>query len=516
MTDLYNKLATLTPQTIGAMHQALMPSLPVPNKKSLACKALAEYARSSGINTLADLQALAGLKMAAAPAAPAPADQVRPLTRKLDALEIKVTGFGNAMTADRQTLSDMGQHIVGLKDTANNTLARIADLSSKIGTLSGETTAHTALIGDLAKKIAKVQTDLAAAPTVDIDQAQVQAAVIQAVDQAFGAFKSIVRPEQNTQVADYAAALAQAQTVLAEDAFGTAVLDARGAGMTVTHWHRADAPAVDPCHIWTPEILRHLVLAEQSGSTLANVWMGGEKGAGKSETARQYAARTGRAFTRINFQRFTTVEDFLGATGLNAGSTEFVPGAFLQAYSSPGSVILLDEITNADPGVLNALNGFLEPGAAVNFGGKVWSKAPGVMILAADNTLGNGDQTGRYAGTRAQGAALLNRFGQIVHMTFLPRDVERDAVIKRTGCAVALADHVLDAISVARAKVQSGEIIDAPSIRNVMAFIEALRILPVRAAWDATIAAAQPAESAVALQQVFESCINETTIRNAI
>lgn len=511
MTDLYNKLATLTPQTIGAMHQALMPSLPVPNKKSLACKALAEYARSSGINTLADLQALAGLKMAAAPAAPAPADQAR-----ITVLDSQIHSLAKDLAHDRQILSTMRKDIVAIHSDTAAVATGLSDLQNKVGAVTGAATAQAALIGDLVKKITQVQTDLAAAPTVDIDQAQVQAAVIQAVDQAFGAFKSIVRPEQNAQVADYAAALAQAQTVLAEDAFNCAVLDAKGAGMTVTHWHRADAPAIDPCHIWTPEILRHLVLAEQSGSTLANVWLGGEKGAGKSMTAQQYAARTGRAFTRINFEKLTTVESFIGAIGLNGGSTEFVPGAFLQAYSTPGSVILLDEVTNPDPGVMNILNGFLEPGAAVNFGGKVWSKAPGVMILAADNTLGNGDQTGRYAGTRAQGAALLNRFGQVVHMTFLPRNVERDAVIKRTGCSAALADHVLDAVSVARAKVQSGEIIDAPSIRNVMAFIEALRILPVRAAWDATIAAVQPAESAVALQQVFESCINETTIRNAI
>jgi MoxR-like ATPase len=286
--------------------------------------------------------------------------------------------------------------------------------------------------------------------------------------------------------------------------------------MNLTHWHRPDAPAIDDCFVWTEEILRHLLLASSATSTLANIWLGGEKGAGKSETARQFAARTGRAFTRINFQRFTTVEDFLGATSLQSGSTAFEAGPFLKAYSTPGSVILLDEITNADPGVLNALNGFLEPGAAVTFGGKVWSKAPGVMILAADNTLGNGDQTGRYAGTRAQGAPLLNRFGQVVHLTFLPRPVEQEAVVKRTGCTDALAGYVLDAIGVARSKVQDGEIIDAPSIRNVMAFIEALRVLPVRAAWDSTIAAAQPAESAVALQSVFESCISETTINQLI
>lgn len=492
-------LAKLSTDEIGLLYRNNFPNDPAPTKKSVACQDLAAWALDKGL-TLADLRRATG-----APAAPALSHkdliqmidgQVQHLTPRqdFDGLKLSVGSTLSALSADLRAMRDV---------VVNQTGNALPMIQADICTLADE--------------IERLDKALAAQPKVAIDQVAIDQAVAAQVGAAFGAFKSAVASAGiESQVADTAAALAACQTLDAEITFGVRVTDAKGAAMNLTHWHRADAPSVDPCFIWTDTVLRHLILAEQSSSTLANIWLGGEKGAGKSETARQFAARTGRAFTRINFQRFTTVEDFLGATGLDDGSTTFEPGPFLKAYSTPGSVILLDEITNADPGVLNSLNGFLEPGAAVTFGGKVWSKAPGVLILAADNTLGNGDQTGRYAGTRAQGAPLLNRFGQVVHMTFLPKDVETEAVVKRTGCAPKLAAYVLDAITVARSKVQAGEIIDAPSIRNVIAFIEALRVLPVRAAWDSTIAAAQPAESAVALQSVFESCISESVISKLI
>ena len=487
-------LAALSTTEVADLYRANLPGNPAPTKKSLACHDLARLCADHSLG-LDDLRS-----RVIKPAAPAAPD-VSKLLKLAQASESRVTDLQVQVNTH---VSDLGYRVKSVTDSLN-------DMTNK--TLP----VLTSIVADINDKVAALTSTVAARPVVEVPKAEIDALITRTVLDAFGAFKSqVVAAQAETAVADLAGAAAACTVADAETVFGLRVNDAKGQTMTLTHWHRPDAPAIDACFVWTPEILRHLLLAAQSGSTLANIWLGGEKGAGKSETARQFAARTGRAFTRINFQRFTTVEDFLGATSLQGGSTAFEPGPFLKAYSTPGSVILLDEITNADPGVLNALNGFLEPGAAVTFGGRVWTKAPGVMILAADNTLGNGDQSGRYAGTRAQGAPLLNRFGQVVHLTFLPRPVEQEAVVKRTGCTDALAGYVLDAIGVARSKVQDGEIIDAPSIRNVMAFIEALKVLPVRAAWDSTIAAAQPAESAVALQSVFESCISETTINKLI
>ena len=295
--------------------------------------------------------------------------------------------------------------------------------------------------------------------------------------------------------------------------FGIDLLDRKGQAVIVDMWDNASAPAVDPCYIWSETLLAHLILSQNTGE---NLWLGGPKGTGKSEAAKQFAARTGRPFTRINFTKHTALEDFVGALGLVNGQTEFVEGDFLMAYASPGAIILLDEPTNADPGNLAVLNALLEAGARVNLGGAVRSRAAGVLVLGADNTLGHGDDSGRYAGTRLMNSSLLDRFARVLPMTYLPESVEVDAVVKHTRCTVKLAKHVVQCINHARAKVETGDIVDAPSLRQIVAFIRALAGLSVDDAWASTIASKQPAESAVAMAAIKAACLNNQTIEGEL
>ena len=270
-----------------------------------------------------------------------------------------------------------------------------------------------------------------------------------------------------------------------------------------------DAPTIDPMFIWTEDIVKALAFFQD---TVSNGWFGGEKGTGKSTVAAQFAARTGRAFKRINFHKYTTADDYAGAEGLTNGETVFKPKDFLMAFTAPSSVILLDEVTNADPGELAVLNGFLEPNSAVSYGGMTHRRAPGVLVFAADNTLGNGDDTGRHAGTRPMNSALLDRFSLIIPFTFLPLAQEVQAVVNHTGCTADLAEHVLKAIQAARAKVETADIVDAPSIRSVVAYIRALKYLSPSEAWAKTIAARQPGESAHALEAIRLTYIDEQFI----
>jgi hypothetical protein len=59
-----------------------------------------------------------------------------------------------------------------------------------------------------------------------------------------------------------------------------------------------------------------------------------------------------------------------------------------------------------------------------------------------------------------------------------------------------------------RAKAASGDIVDAPSIRSAMAWIEAMPSMGVKAAWDISVAARQPSESAVQLEAIFTAQVN--------
>jgi cobaltochelatase CobS len=276
---------------------------------------------------------------------------------------------------------------------------------------------------------------------------------------------------------------------------------------TVECWDHPEAPSVDQGFVWTAGYLRAMQCAEHEGLL---VWLCGPKGTGKTSIAQQYAARTGRPFTRINFFRHSSSEDYLGAGALSEGSTTWEPGDFLKAYTTPGSLILLDELSTAHPGVLSHLNGLLEPNARVSLGGRVWTRAPGVMIIAADNTNGSGDVTGRYSGTQAANSATVDRFGLMVRVDYLDPQTEAEALSNGSRCSRSLAEHIVEAFGAIRAKVDDGDVVDPPSLRQAIAFAKASRWMPVPEAWETAIVARQPIESAVALRAVFASHIDQS------
>jgi MoxR-like ATPase len=291
--------------------------------------------------------------------------------------------------------------------------------------------------------------------------------------------------------------------------FGLDLSDAKGNPLMFATYTHPEAPAVDPCFIWSESIVRHLHIAATHGR---NLWLGGPAGTGKTQTAQQFAARTGRMFRRFVFDRFSTRDDFLGATGLSNGSTVFEPGAVLAAYTTPGAVCLLDEVGMGQPGALSALNAFLERQAQVAYAGQVWHRAPGTIYLAASNDLTQGDPSGRYAGVQPMNVAFSERFSLVVPFRYLDAATEAEALTRHTGCTPALATHLVAAMGVLRSKVDSGDIIDAPSIRQMVAFIEAARVLPVAEAWRSAIAARQPAESEAALAAVYSACVDEALV----
>lgn len=383
-----------------------------------------------------------------------------------------------------------------------------ANLQQDFASLAQETSAAAARQSQTDKRIERLTV---AVDNIKLDDAAITTQVQQVIADAFAPFKQAVLDAGAESVVANLSGVRVIERRTATDVFGIPVRDIKGREILVDLWNHPESPDVDPDFIWTEPILRHLLLSQDTGE---NIWFGGEKGTGKSETARQFAAKTGRAFTRINFHKHTSAEEYIGAVGLKNGATVFEPKDFLLAYTCPSTVILLDEVTNADAGELAPLNGYLEPKAAVSFGGQVHRRAKGVLIFAADNTFGNGDESGRHAGTRVQNSALLDRFARVVQFQFLPAASEIEAICRHTGCTFDVADHVVQAITVCRAKVESGDIVDAPSIRSAMAFIRALNILPANEAWQTAVVSRQPSESAAVLNAIFATSINADFLSN--
>lgn len=433
-----------------------------------------------------------------APVKMAPDSRVDALSDAIQDIRTQTSGLNASLLmlqkdqADLRTIWSGVEHSVQVA-MRSETAKLAADIQSTRSALVGEL---TAAVQSAQAAIASAQAETAGLRANALTDAT-RAEVAEAIRQAFAPFASLVREQgRESEIAAAAAAPVGHGAVFSDSP------------LAFDLWADPEAPAVDPDFLWTPETIAHCWLS-QDGTPL---WIGGPKGTGKSSLAAQFAARTGRSFTRINFQKHTTVEDFIGATGLANGSTEFVAGAFLAAYTRPGATILLDEVSNTDPGVLAVLNGLLEPGARVTIGGRVWSRAPGVCVFAADNTAGSGDQTGNYVGTRAMNVALLDRFERVLWLDWLPRDQEIDAVAARAACKRPLAAHVVDAIRVCRGKVASGLIVDAPSIRQAIGFIRSLRALSPEQAWMSCIQLRQPPESAATLYSVFQSEINPSLI----
>jgi MoxR-like ATPase len=430
--------------------------------------------------------------------------------QKVDAVMTDIANIRNSRDADRKIvereLGNISQTLTVSVDAIQHDLAR------------AEATAGQSLAAAFGAERAAVAAAQAAAQAAAAagafkpDAQAVALAVADAVAQAFKPFAAAVADAGAEAIVSGLVANRIIGNGSALALFGVDVRARGGKPVMFDLWGSAEAPAVDPCFIWTENILRHLALSQSTGES---IWLTGERGTGKSETVRQWCAGTKRPYCRINFTKYSSPEEFIGATGLVNGATVFVPGAFLAAYTTPGTVILLDEVTNADPGNLAILNALLEPHAAVNIGGTVWRRAAGVVVIAADNTAGNGD-TGRYAGTRPMNSALVDRFARMVRFDYLPLADETAAVVRHTGCNPLLAAHVLAAVTLARARVTTGDIVDAPSIRAVVAYVRALALLSPAEAWASCIAASQPPEGAAGLEAIRVATIDEAEILRLI
>jgi cobaltochelatase CobS len=402
--------------------------------------------------------------------------------------------FGNALSVDTAKVDAIGAVASRSESVALDALAKANSV--------------TALVNDIKRKVKTLEGNTS---TVDGDAVRLQVGKL--IADAFAPFKQAVEDAGAQAVLADMTSAHVVETKTISEVFGVKVVDSRFKEMTVDLWNHPNAPAIDPDFIWSEEILRHLYLSQKHG---LNLWFGGAKGTGKSTVAEQFCARTGRNYVRINFHKHTSTEEYIGATGAKGGDTVFEPKDFLMGYTCPSTVILLDELTNADAGELAPLNGFLEPKAKVSFNGVLQTKAQGVLVFVADNTYGNGDDTGRHQGTRPMNSALIDRFDAVIKFNYLPIDKEIQAVVSRTGVKDSIARHVLEAINVARQKVETGDVIEAPSIRRVMAFCRALEVMPVHDAWQSCVMMHQPAESHGALDAIYASCINPKFIAEEI
>lgn len=460
---------------------------------------------SSAQATGAQLNAMSQGMARPAPSQPVP----QAVAQAIATVQVNVNNLNSVVSQAAQDISSLDARIANLGQQQQSNHARLGQLGTDISTLHSRVdSAAQASQAETKSLRAQVQTLTDGLSRVQIPVADMKDAMRQAVEDAFGPIRAAAEANgtQSEVLAQVAGPTGRASAL---DVFGVDARDARGRVLMFSTW--ADtAPPVDACHIWTEGTLRMLALAESTGR---NAWLAGPAGVGKSQTVQQYAARTGRAFERFQMHKLAGVDDFLGTVGLKGGDTQFQPGPILRAFTTPGAVCLIDEPATGSPAVMAVLNGLLEPGhPRISHGEKVYTRAVGNLFFGADNSNGQGDTGGRFAGVQQMNTATMDRFSFVVPLSYLDPADEAAALVRHTGCTQVLADHVIQAFALARSKVETGDLIDPPTFRQAIGFVQACSVLPVAQAWQVTIAARQPTESQVALAAIYSAAIDETLI----
>jgi len=265
--------------------------------------------------------------------------------------------------------------------------------------------------------------------------------------------------------------------------------------VSIAHCDYFDAPAVDPHYVWSTDMAAILGLCDVSGQ---NAWLAGHAGTGKTEGTRQYAARTKRPFIRVPFNRTSEPIDLLGQMEpTKDGGAEWKDKALTRAFRTPHAVVLLDEPTLLRSGTLAFLQTALDTRTLHLPTGEVVECAEGVLFVACDNTMGVGDETGRYVDTSPVNAAFLDRFAYRLEVTYLSPDDEARMVSKRAGLALDAVRPMVAYAGLTREKARSGQLTMGLTPRRLIAWARGVQLgIGSAKAWDnAVINGADPTDA---------------------
>jgi cobaltochelatase CobS len=243
-------------------------------------------------------------------------------------------------------------------------------------------------------------------------------------------------------------------------------------GARIATYSSAQSPAINPDFIWTPELAAILSAADTNRQ---NVLLYGAAGTGKTSAAMQYAARTGRPFMRIAFDRTTEPADLKGGRyPSESGGIEWHDGNLTRAFRVPGMVLLLDEVSLLRSGSLAVLQTALDERFLVLDTGEVVHAAQDLFVIAADNTDLTNDTTGRYIDTAPVNLAFGDRFAWRFAVDYLPEAKEIDAISTQTGLHREASKYLVEYATKTRNEANGGMLTAPVTTRRLLAWARAV------------------------------------------
>jgi MoxR-like ATPase len=206
-----------------------------------------------------------------------------------------------------------------------------------------------------------------------------------------------------------------------------------------------------------------------------DVLLTGPTGVGKTALIRHMCHVTNRAYRRLPCAEATDAAALIGKPWLTT-SDEGVQEMVFQrgmVYDAAlyGWVMLLDEANLMHPDVSMVINPLfrVDEGMLIvqENEGEIVPRHEDFRLVATANSLD-------YAGTKEWNKAWLSRFGCVIEMDYLPRDVEVELLVQQTGVKEAVANKAIDSIIAVREAHADGQRVRFPisfrEARNWMNF----------------------------------------------
>lgn len=229
-----------------------------------------------------------------------------------------------------------------------------------------------------------------------------------------------------------------------------AVASTAPASTTSDTLHAAFEPVEDPLFLWEPQSKAACYLLEASSAVdIQNAMIVGPTGAGKTDFAFQFAAKTKRKMFVLDCANVREARDIFGMKGARGGSTYFQKSQFWLAVEAGDCVILLDEFNRAPDHVRNTLYPLLDHRRRtfVEEVGESLVCGTRVVFLA---TMNEGLE---YTGTHSTDRAMENRFIRRIEMRYLPPEKEVAVLLtKAPGIKKEDAARLVDIANVIREK----------------------------------------------------------------
>lgn len=192
--------------------------------------------------------------------------------------------------------------------------------------------------------------------------------------------------------------------------------------------------------------VQHFVFPKVLGAVSqgVNLWLVGPAGTGKSTIGEQVAEALSLPFSAVNC---TSTMTETALKGYNDANGNYVATEFRRIFEG-GGVFVFDEVDNANPNVLGALNSALANGFMA-FADRRVQKHADFVAIATGNTFGAG-ATMEYVGRNPIDGATIDRFAQLE----VPIDEKvEDAMLASVGLEQAVATKWVQVVRQARQNV---------------------------------------------------------------